>query len=104
MADITPEKLAEAQAIVAAANRQAAVEAEAKRAAYFAPVKELVDSAAWRTVVETIQTVAKTYADDNLLSTHVKALAEIMPRLQTTVATAVPVTSAIAVAEVAAKA
>lgn len=88
--EYTPEKLAEAQAIVNAELKRQAEEAAAVRAAYWAPVKSVVEGDAWKTVVASIKEIVVTYAADNLLSTHVAALSEIMPRLEAAVASAAP--------------
>lgn len=88
--EYTPEKLAEAQAIVNAELKRQAEDAAAKRAAYWAPVKALIDSDAWKEVTSKMTEVTRTYAADNMLSIHVQALSEIMPRLEHAVATAAP--------------
>lgn len=88
--EYTPEKLAEAQAIVNAELKRQAEEAAALRAAYWAPVKAVVEGDSWKAVVASIKEIVVTYAADNLLSTHVAALSEIMPRLEAAVASAAP--------------
>jgi hypothetical protein len=81
VADYTPEQIEEMRAAVAAADAKKAEEAAAIHAAYLAPVKTLCESAAYREVAITLQTIVADYVEDNSLNIHVNALAEIMPRL-----------------------
>lgn len=81
MNDYTDEQVAEARAIVAAADEKSRAEAEAKRAAYIAPVTDLVTSAAYKEVYAAIEKMRTTYATDDRFHIHVGGLGDIMPRL-----------------------
>lgn len=83
MADYTPEQIEEMRAAVAAADAAKAQAAAEARAAYLAPVKTLCESAAFREVVDALETIKSDYVEDDNLNIHVNALAEIMPRLAT---------------------
>lgn len=90
MTDYTPEQIEEMRAAVAAADRAKAEELAALRAALYAPLKTLTDSEAWSTVYAALSEAKDTFAEDQFFSVHVKALAEIMPRLVENVALYVP--------------
>jgi hypothetical protein len=77
----TPEEIEAARAMVAEADRVAAEEAQARHNAYLAPVRDLIASEAWTTVLDKLNEIREGYAADDSLSVHVDALAEIMPRL-----------------------
>ncbi|APX65594.1 hypothetical protein AV944_06745 [Sphingomonas sp. LK11] len=81
MTDYTNEQIEEARAIVQAADQKARDEAEAKRAAYIAPVTNLVNGDAYSAVYTALCSMRETYESDGRFSLHVNALAEIMPRL-----------------------
>lgn len=82
MADTpTPEQIEAARQMVADADRKAALEAQAKHDAYLAPVRDLIGSEAWATVLDMLDNIRENYEADNTFSVHVNALAEIMPRL-----------------------
>lgn len=81
MSEYTPEQIEEMRAAVAAADRAMAEHLAALRAAYYQPLKTLTESEAWSTVYTALASAKDTFAEDQFFSVHVRALAEIMPRL-----------------------
>lgn len=81
MAEYTEEQLAEMRAAVAADDARRAQEARDKRDAYIKPVRDLIDGPEYAAVLTGLRDIKAHYADDDFLSVHVNALAEIMPRL-----------------------
>lgn len=82
---ITEEQYLEAREIAAAYERERAAIAAAQRALYFVPVKELVESDAFRTVYDALTDMAANQIDDGYFGMPVNAIKSICRNLATQV-------------------